>query len=216
MISIDTFHELTPKMLGGYPADPDQVPAIDAAASDSVFIVAGPGSGKTTTLTLRILKLIFVDDIEPQAIFATTFTIRAAKELRSRFLECGDVLMKELGKRGKHLGSKFSELDLNQIETGTLDSLANKIMMDYRTAGTDPLSLVQGFVANDLMTRKGLFDGGRFRDEDLKEYLLELRGSSFPAMDLAGKRKMLRDVYDRIIHDRVDLKNIEVVACTMA
>ena len=43
-----------------------------------------------------VSEAIFVDDIEPQAIFATTFTIRAARELRSRFLECGDLLMKEL------------------------------------------------------------------------------------------------------------------------
>ncbi|NCA17831.1 MAG: hypothetical protein EBS90_12450, partial [Betaproteobacteria bacterium] len=36
--------------------------------SDSLFLVAGPGSGKTTVLALRILKQIFCDHVPPNSI----------------------------------------------------------------------------------------------------------------------------------------------------
>src|SRR5438034_11621312 len=69
---------------------PQQQDAVTAAQDDSLFLVAGPGTGKTTVLALRVLKLVFVDDIDPETIVATTFTRRAAAELRSRILGWGD------------------------------------------------------------------------------------------------------------------------------
>ena len=42
------------------------------------MIVAGPGSGKTT--------VVFVDPVLPEHIILTTFTRKAAKELRSRLI----------------------------------------------------------------------------------------------------------------------------------
>ena len=40
--------------------NPSQNGAIRAPLNQSLFIVAGPGSGKTTVIALRVLKLIFV------------------------------------------------------------------------------------------------------------------------------------------------------------
>src|SRR6266702_2128569 len=54
--------------------DPDQRDCVQAPAGHSLFIVAGPGTGKTTAITLRILRLIFVDQFDPASILATTFT----------------------------------------------------------------------------------------------------------------------------------------------
>ena len=59
-----------------------------------LFIVAGPGTGKTACLTLRILKLILVDGVSPRGILATTFTKKAAAELRSRILVGASSLSK--------------------------------------------------------------------------------------------------------------------------
>lgn len=72
--------------------NPDQDRAIRAPLNQSLFIVAGPGSGKTTVIALRVLKLIFVDDVDPANILVTTFTRKAASELRSRILGWGDQL----------------------------------------------------------------------------------------------------------------------------
>jgi uncharacterized protein (TIGR00375 family) len=49
-----------------------------------LLIVAGPGTGKTRTLTVRIAHLIKQKKISPDRILALTFTRKAAREMRQR------------------------------------------------------------------------------------------------------------------------------------
>ncbi len=51
---------------------------------DTVLIVAGPGTGKTRTLTYRIAHLVNEKKVSPDQILAITFTNRAADEMRDR------------------------------------------------------------------------------------------------------------------------------------
>src|SRR5579875_3910520 len=62
--------------------DPQQRAA--AAVSGPVLIVAGPGTGKTRTLTHRIAYLIECGRVRPSQCLAITFTRRAAEEMRER------------------------------------------------------------------------------------------------------------------------------------
>ncbi|WP_172202796.1 UvrD-helicase domain-containing protein [Niveibacterium sp. COAC-50] len=48
------------------------------------FISAGAGSGKTYTLTEMLFRRLTEDAVRPQAVIATTFTRKAAAELRER------------------------------------------------------------------------------------------------------------------------------------
>lgn len=61
----------------------EQHQAIEAG-DGPVLIVAGPGTGKTKTLTARIARLIEHRQVSPNEILALTFTNKAAREMRER------------------------------------------------------------------------------------------------------------------------------------
>lgn len=80
MITLDTFF----RALSVYRSpNAGQRQAVEPAKGASLFLVAGPGTGKTATLTMRLLKLIFVDSISPRGILAFTFKTKAAPKLNS-------------------------------------------------------------------------------------------------------------------------------------
>ena len=50
------------------------------------MVIAGPGAGKTATITARVVHLIQEYRITPSSILVATFTRSAAREMRERFL----------------------------------------------------------------------------------------------------------------------------------
>ena len=62
--------------------DPEQRAAVLAASP--LMIVAGPGTGKTRTLTHRIAVQVAATGLAPSRCLAVTFTRRAAQEMRDR------------------------------------------------------------------------------------------------------------------------------------
>ena len=62
---------------------PEQARVIGAPADDDVLVVAGAGSGKTYTMTRRIIALI-EQGVSPERILGLTFTRKAASELLAR------------------------------------------------------------------------------------------------------------------------------------
>ena len=62
--------------------DPEQRAA--AAAGAPLMIIAGPGTGKTRTLTHRLAAAVAEQGVPPGACLALTFTRRAAQEMRER------------------------------------------------------------------------------------------------------------------------------------
>jgi DNA helicase-2/ATP-dependent DNA helicase PcrA len=66
--------------------NPRQKEAVDAI-DGPVMVVAGPGTGKTQVLTLRIANILANTDTEPRSILALTFTEKAAFNMRARLAE---------------------------------------------------------------------------------------------------------------------------------
>jgi len=63
--------------------NPDQRAAVTSTA-DSLVVIAGAGTGKTRVLAARIVRLVRLEGVEPEAVLAFTFTRAAASELRGR------------------------------------------------------------------------------------------------------------------------------------
>lgn len=199
--------------VGRRPND-QQAVAVEAPRNDALFVVAGPGTGKTATLTMRMLKLVFVDQVEPRGILATTFTKKAAEELRSRVLSWGYGVQEYLLEHGNldRLDEMWvNKVDINQIRTGTVDSLCEELLRDFRDPGTDPPILADEFVAKTLLLRDGMFADGARRDQDPDLSVLlagqcgKLRNDGEPYLNfsVAEKTNLVRTLWDRRHHDQI-------------
>lgn len=83
-----------------------------------VLIVAGPGSGKTFCLVERTANLLASREVAPERVLISTFTEKAAKELKTRITE-----------RLQRGGTKINPLDLT---VGTLHSIFLDIIDEFR------------------------------------------------------------------------------------
>jgi DNA helicase-2/ATP-dependent DNA helicase PcrA len=188
--------------------DAQQQQAVNAPASAGLFIVAGPGTGKTASLTLRILKLVLVDGVPPRGILATTFTKKAAEELRSRVLGWGFRIIDAL-KNDPTLSPKqktfVDGVDINQVRTGTVDSLCEQLLREFRAPGTQPPVLVDEFVSKTLMLREGLFGSRRDQNPALDAFLLSLYSDNGKRFNYhAGtKAKLVKEIWERRFQDQV-------------
>ena len=183
----------------------DQHDAITASPDTSLFVVAGPGSGKTTVMVLKILKFILVDGIKPSSILATTFTRKAASQLKSRTVEWGNELKLTLMENPKYSSIKvlLKKLDFRRIVTGTLDSIAEDILKSS-DHGSSP-AIIEDLVSNALMIKVGLMDHDRQRDKDLQGFLNQIRGAR-TRLNVSIMSQILLEIKDRVYHDRIDFE----------
>lgn len=87
-----------------------------------LFLTAGPGSGKTRVLLWRVLNLIVFRNTDPNAIFLSTFTEKAAFQLQQG-------LRTLLGIASNHTGRQY---DVSRMYVGTVHSLCQRILLDRR------------------------------------------------------------------------------------
>lgn len=156
MITQEKFEDIIVKVLErDISSNEDQKKAIFSNPNQSLFLVAGPGSGKTTVMVLKILKFIFVDDMHPSEILATTFTKKAAEELYSRILGWGDEIRNHLLEDVDDFDeiTKIMRIDFNQIKVGTIDKLAEETMKQHKEPGTNHPIIIEEFVANSAMIK---------------------------------------------------------------
>lgn len=213
MINWASFKDIVEKALNGKikiskDDNHEQYNAIKSDLNQSLFIVAGPGSGKTTVITLRILKLILVDDVDPSEILVTTFTKKAAEELKSRILGWGDKFKLTLKKDPNYqsIEQELEDLNFNGVIAGTLDSIAEDVLSENREPGTPAPTVIEDFVCNALMRDKGLFSKGRHKDQELKDYFINTyRGGNSYKFNTKALSSSLLDLKDRLFHDQVDV-----------
>lgn len=179
--------------------------AVRASIKRPVFIVAGPGTGKTTVLALRALKHIFVDGFSPESIIATTFTKKAASELRSRVLSWGVATQQEAFQSSSNPQNLawLKSLDINQVKTGTLDALAQGMIADDRQSSEIAPAVIDSFMAKGLLRKKVIFPN-RWHSNNLLRSHLE---SFANIIDFSDILKVCHSFADRVLHDCIDLNH---------
>lgn len=99
--------------------NPAQKEAITHTGSP-LFLVAGPGSGKTRVLLWRTVNLIVCQGVKPEEIMLATFTEKAAQQLK-------EGLLSLLGMVTNLTGQPY---DISQMYLGTVHSLCNRMLTD--------------------------------------------------------------------------------------
>jgi len=90
--------------------NPTQKLAVDSIEGP-VLVLAGPGTGKTQVLTVRIANILKETDTEPSSILALTYTDAAAREMKERLIGL-------IGQDGYY------------VKIGTFHALCNEIIAD--------------------------------------------------------------------------------------
>ena len=115
--------------------NPEQEAVVKHGAGP-LWVIAGPGSGKTFALVLRCLKLICVDSLPEKSIILTTFTRKAAKKIQDDLAIYKSYIDQD--------EPSLRSIDVFKIRIGTLHSLCNDIMQEYRYTGYQNYRLLEG------------------------------------------------------------------------
>lgn len=143
---------------GSLPLNKDQKKALIHNFNVPLWMIAGPGTGKTHTLVWMVLKRMVVDQIAPEKIFLTTFTKKAAAELEGRLV----LVRNQLAAAGLE---KARDIDLSKINLGTLHSLCSRILNEERYEPTLRVRVLEDEIAQKFFLSR--FPNSIMRQEDL-------------------------------------------------
>ena len=134
------------------PRDKAQRDRIRESLDETLFVEAGAGTGKTTSLVDRVVKLVSSGATTLDRIAAITFTNAAAAELRDRVRQAlesadSDTSLSDAERERCSRGVQ----DLDQASIQTLHSFASSILMERPLeAGLPPSFEVMDEIAGDL------------------------------------------------------------------
>ena len=88
-----------------------------------LLIVAGPGSGKTEVISRRAAYLVRFQGVPRESILATTFTNKAALELKDR------------------IQAKLPDINVERMQVSTIHSFCHELLEEYRSLTPFPHGL---------------------------------------------------------------------------
>jgi len=109
--------EIAPALLDDFNALNEEQKEIVRHKQGPLLVVAGPGSGKTYSLTLLAMNLLLCGDAEPAQIVLCTYTEKAAHELQDRITALAD----KVGYMG----------DVSQLRVGTIHGICRRLLHTY-------------------------------------------------------------------------------------
>lgn len=197
-MTIDELLDVLASQTGRTP-NPEQC-AVMEHSGGPLQVIAGPGTGKTYALILRCLYLLCMDRVPPEAIVLTTFTRKAAEELKQRLHE---TLL-----RLSDAFPEIREIDVSRMRLGTLHSLCWDFLTE--TPGS-PFRHLQSLTALDraffvyTQSRFCRFDQGSEADELFLQLISWVEQKTYRVLPNPWKRaQMFITMYERLVNDRID------------
>lgn len=130
----------------------EQKTAVDTI-DGPVMVVAGPGTGKTQILTLRIANILRMTDVGAGAILAITFTESGARAMRKRLLSI--------------IGP-----DAHKVHINTFHGFCNNLILTYPEYFPDIIGAGQANDVDSIKIIENIID-------DLRPELLRPRGDNY-------------------------------------
>ena len=170
--------------------------------SGALYLTAGPGSGKTRVLLWRTLNLIVFHEVKPDEILLTTFTEKAAHQLK-------EGLQSLLGLASNHTGKQY---DLASMYIGTVHSACNRIIGDRRffknRSRNKPVKTIDQLEQYFFIKRHSIWNrlllAGKIETIELNAYF-QKKEPSFP-----NKHKAILEctaLFNRFSEERLDIED---------
>jgi DNA helicase-2/ATP-dependent DNA helicase PcrA len=171
-----------------------------------LFLAAGPGSGKTRVLLWRTLNLIVFHDVPPEEIFLSTFTEKAAFQLREGIRALLALVTNKTNQA----------FDISRMYVGTAHSLCRRIHMDRRFFADGhrhdaPLimdELGQYFCVSKVRAWRDLIQAGGFDNDSCNEVINDLFDPQRPS---ASKHKAVINalaLFNRVSEECIDVSSL--------
>ena len=147
----DALRTIDPTFKG--PSD-EQIPIIESLHLGPTVVIAGAGSGKTETMSARVLWLVANGIVKPEEILGLTFTRKAAGELASRIRKRLRQLRK-IGLLPIDPNTK-TEIDI-AVTVSTYHSYAGRVLSEHAIrlgvdASSDPIGEAAAWqIANNIV-----------------------------------------------------------------
>ncbi|MBO9577508.1 MAG: ATP-dependent helicase [Microbacteriaceae bacterium] len=151
-----------------FPPTPQQARVVESAVDAPALVVAGAGSGKTETMSFRVVHLVANGLVErPDQVLGLTFTRKAALELAQRVAERLDRL--------RQAGILARDTELEPPTVATYNAWAGSIYREHALAiGRDPDAEVLGDAAAWRLARQVVLDHGGTELQALEKRLAEI------------------------------------------
>lgn len=172
--------------------NPEQKKAVDTIEGP-VMVVAGPGTGKTQILTLRIANILMKTDTSPESVLALTYT------------EAGTVSMRERLTR-------FIGADAYKVNISTFHGFANRIIREYPDKFSSIIGGKDVSEFDQITKLEGLLSSGKY------EFIVGKRNPHQFVKDLNGYISTLKregvspEMFTQIVaREKVNLENTEKI-----
>ncbi len=182
-----------------------------------IWVIAGPGSGKTDSIVFRCIKLLVVDKVPPSSIILTTFTEKAANNIQTRISNYMQYLVT--------IDNDIRSIDYNRVRIGTLHGLCNDIMQEFRYTGYQNYRLLDDMEQKLFIMEHS--SAAAIREEKYQSYDMIWRNfpyvfSNFDYLTNSKwttqstnapsrhiRAKGLQILFNRIVEDRLSLDNLK-------